>query len=114
MRPQPIVLFNGTPLMQFAHTVTAKAQKTVENEKYEYLTAQPVDALIQRLYTENEIVLPRLNRDQISHEHFESYIGPYVEAIPHDRFGNQKFKDRPEVSCLPLRSDLLATSVTST
>jgi hypothetical protein len=63
MRPQPIVLFNGTPLMQFAHTMTAKAQKTVENEKYEYLTAQPVDALIQRLYMENEIVLPRLNRD---------------------------------------------------
>jgi hypothetical protein len=93
MRPQPNVLFNGTPLMQFAHTTTAAAVKTVENEKYEYLTAQPVDALIQRLYTENEIILPRLDRDRISYEHFESYIGPYVEEVPRDRTGKQNFKD---------------------
>ena len=93
MRPQPTVLFNGTPLMQFAHTTTAAAVKAVENESYEFLTAQPVDALIQRLYTENQIVLPRLDRDRISYEHFDSYIGPYVEEVPRDRTGKQNFKD---------------------
>lgn len=79
--------------MQFANGTTAAAVKIVESGTHEYLTAQPVDALIQRLYKDSEIVLPRLDRDNISFDHFDSYIGPYIEDAPRDQTGHQKFND---------------------
>jgi hypothetical protein len=89
MNKLPTVLFNGTPLMQHAHSLTAKVQKTVSAAAFEYLSAEPIEALIQRLYTENEIILPYLRRDQISYEHFESYLAPYIEAPVLDRLGQR-------------------------
>ena len=93
MRPQPTVLFNGGNLMDFAHTTTSNAQTTVEAMSHDQLMAQPVDALIQELYRENEIVLSRLDRDGITQDHFDSYLQVYTQVVPRDRTGRMQIND---------------------
>ncbi|MBR1005039.1 hypothetical protein [Bradyrhizobium liaoningense] len=90
----PTVLFNGSSLMQHAHSITQKVQNELSTATYEYLSAQPVDTLVQKLYTDNQIYLPYLRRDQIHHTHFEGYIGPYVEPpSQYSRLGQRKYQD---------------------
>jgi hypothetical protein len=91
MKPNPIILFHGQSLIQHAHSITAKIQQQVSSASYEYLSAEPVDTLIQHLYSENQIILPYLKRDQISHDHFEYYLEPYIDPPKATRFGQRRF-----------------------
>src|ERR1700722_2918605 len=93
MRPLPTVLFHVQPLIPHAQSITEAVQRELSTATYEYLSAQPVDTLIQHLYTENQIFLPHLRRDQISFDHFEDYLSPYIDPPLIGQAGQRIFKD---------------------
>jgi hypothetical protein len=91
MRPKPALLFSGQRIIDEAGKITEKVCQEISYASLQALECQSADDLVQALYTENEIELPTLRRDRAEHDHFESYIAPFIH--PSQTFDARRVQD---------------------
>ncbi|MET4736694.1 hypothetical protein ABIF73_000833 [Bradyrhizobium japonicum] len=79
--PYPTWLFTGQRIIDEAHQITSIVCSRIAVADLPSLTAKPVDGLVQDLYNDHYIELPRLHRNDAVHDTFEFYFAPYLTVM---------------------------------
>lgn len=80
-KPYPVWLFTGQRVIDKAHQITSQVVSELSRANLSTLTSKPIDDLVQALYSQHEIVLPFLLREQAAHETFEFFYAPYLTMM---------------------------------